>query len=120
MGPGGIAIIIAASSLAVIAIAIAYVIVRVGRLIDEAKASLKVLTDETAPLIDEVHTTVTLVNGPLHSINRVTKNIEDLSDKVNEATTGFINKNGSAVKVAGALLSAAQMNKGRSKKKKAE
>jgi hypothetical protein len=45
---------------------------------------------------------------------------EDLSDKVNEATTGFINKNGSAVKVAGALLSAAQMSKGRSKKKKAE
>jgi hypothetical protein len=57
----GIATIIAASSLAVIAIAIAYVVIRIGRLIDEAKASLKVLTDETAPLIDEVHTTVTLV-----------------------------------------------------------
>ena len=120
MGPGGIATIIAASSLAVIALAIAYVVVRFGRLIDEAKVSLKAITDEAAPLIYEVHTTVTLVNGPLHSINRVTKNIEDLSDKVNEATTGFINKNGPAVKVAGALLSAAQINKGRSKKKKAE
>ena len=120
MGPGGIATIIASCALMVIAIAVAYVIIRVGRLVDEAKASLKALTDETAPLIDEVHTTVTLVNGPLHSINRVTKNIEDLSDKVNEATTGFINKNGSAVKVAGALLSAAQINKGRAKKKKAE
>jgi len=120
MGPGGIATIIAASSLAVIAIAVAYVVVRLGRLIDEAKTSLKTLTEETAPLIDEVHTTVTLVNGPLHSINRVTKNIEDLSDKVNQATTGFMNKNGSAVKVAGALLSAAQMSKGRPKKKKAE
>lgn len=120
MGPGGIATIIAASSLAVIAIAIAYVVVRVGRLIDEAKTSLKALTDEAAPLIDEIHTTVSLVNGPLHSINRVAKNVEDLSDKVNQATTGFMNKNGSAVKVAGALLSAAQMSKGRSKKKKAE
>jgi hypothetical protein len=29
-----------------------------------------------------------------------------------------MNKNGSAVKVAGALLSAAQLNKGRAKKKK--
>ena len=38
MGPGGIATIIAASSLAVIAIAIAYVVVRVGRIVDEAKA----------------------------------------------------------------------------------
>ncbi|MEY2628210.1 MAG: hypothetical protein RL066_26, partial [Actinomycetota bacterium] len=82
MGPGGIATIIAASSLAVIAIAIAYVVIRVGRLVDEAKASLKAITDETAPLIDEVHTTVTLVNGPLQSINKVTKNIEELSDKV--------------------------------------
>lgn len=120
MGPGGIATIIAASSLAVIAIAIAYVVIRVGRLIDEAKASLKALTDETAPLIDEVHTTVTLVNGPLQSINRITKNAEDISSKVTEATAGFLHKNGSAVKVAGALLSAAQMSKGRSKKKKAE
>jgi uncharacterized protein YoxC len=95
-------------------------VIRVGRLVDEASKSLKVLTEETAPLIDEINTTVTLVNGPLHSINRVTKNIEDLSDKVNEATTDFMNKNGSAVKVAGALLSAAQMSKARSKKKKAE
>ena len=117
MGPGGIATIIAASSLAVIAIAIAYAVIRVGRLIDEASASLKTLTEETAPLIDEVHTTVTLVNGPLKSINRITKNAEDLSDKVNEATTSFINKNGSAVKVAGALLSAASKKKTRSKKK---
>ena len=120
MGPGGIATIIASSALAVIALAIAYVVIRLGRLVDEASKSLKVLTEETAPLIDEINTTVTLVNGPLHSINRVTKNIEDLSDKVNEATTDFMNKNGSAVKVAGALLSAAQMSKARSKKKKAE
>lgn len=120
MGPGGIATIIAASSFAVIAIAIAYVVIRVGRLVDEAKASIKALTDETAPLIDEVHTTVTLVNGPLHSINKVSKSIEEITEKVTDATTGFMNKNGSAVKVAGALLSAAQMSKGRSKKKKAE
>jgi uncharacterized protein YoxC len=117
MGPGGVATIIASCALMIIALAVAYVIIRVGRLIDEAKASLKVLTDEAAPLIDEVNTTVTLINGPLKSINRITKNAEDLSDKVNEVTTSFINKNGSAVKVAGALLSAASMKKSRSKKK---
>jgi len=92
MGPGGIATIIAASSLAVISLAIAYVVIRVGRLVDEASASLKVLTEETAPLIDELNTTVTLVNGPLHSINRVTKNIEEMSDKVNEATSSFVRR----------------------------
>lgn len=117
MGPGGIATIIASCGLLILAIAISYVVIRVGRFIDEAKASLKALTDETAPLIDEVHTTVTLVNGPLKSINRITKNAEDLSEKVNEATHSFLHKNGSAVKVAGALLSAAASKKARAKKK---
>lgn len=118
MGPGGIATIIAACSLLVIAIAVSYAVIRLGRLIDEAKLSLKTMTDETAPLIEEVHTTVTLVNGPLHSLNRVTKNIEDISNKVAETTSTFMDKGGPALKVAGALLGAAQMNKGRSKKKK--
>lgn len=117
MGPGGVATIIAACALFIIAIAISYVVIRVGRFIDEAKLSLKSLTDETAPLIEEVHTTVSLVNGPLKSINRITKNAEDISDKVSDATSSFINKNGSAVKVAGALLSAASLSKSRSKKK---
>jgi hypothetical protein len=43
-----------------------------------------------------------------------------MSEKVTQATTGFMDKNGAAVKVAGALLSAAQAKKGRTKKKKAE
>ena len=92
--------------------------IRVGRFIDQAKLSLKTVTDETAPLIDEVHTTVTLVNGPLHSLNRITKNIEEISTKVTDTTSSFMDKGGPALKVAGALLSAAQMSKGRSKKKK--
>ena len=117
MGPGGVATIIAACALLIIAIAISYVVIRVGRFIDEAKVSLKSLTNETAPLIEEVHTTVSLVNGPLKSINRITKNAEDISDKVSDATSSFINKNGSAVKVAGALLSAASLSKSRAKKK---
>jgi uncharacterized protein YoxC len=118
MGPGGIATIIAASSLLVIAIAVSYAVIRVGRFIDEAKTSLKAVTDEATPLIEEVHTTVTLVNGPLQSFNRMTKNMEDISEKITSATSDFIDKSGPALKVAGALVSAAQMGKVRSKKKK--
>ncbi|MDA2963453.1 MAG: DUF948 domain-containing protein [Actinomycetota bacterium] len=117
MGPGGIATIIASSALLIIAIAMSYVVIRVGRFVDEAKLSLKSLTDETAPLIQEVHTTVTLVNGPLKSINRISKNAEDLSDKVTQASQSFMSKNSSAVKVAGALLSIASAKKARAKKK---
>ena len=118
MGPGGIATIIAASSLLIIAIAVSYAIIRVGRFIDEAKVSLKAVTDEATPLIEEVHTTVTLINGPLQSFNRITKNVEEISEKVTSATSGLLDKSGPALKVAGALVSAAQLSKGRAKKKK--
>ena len=119
MGPGGIATIIAATSLFVIAIAIAYAVVRVSRLVDEARSSLHAFTEETTPLLEESTRTLELINSPLESIARITKNVEEVSSKVSGATTGFMEKNGPAVKVAGALLSAAQISKGR-KKKKAE
>lgn len=119
MGPGGIATIIAAASLFVIAVAIAYAVLRVSRLVDEARSSLHAFTEETTPLLEESTRTLELINSPLESIARITKNVEEVSSKVSGATTGFMEKNGPAVKVAGALLSAAQISKGR-KKKKAE
>ena len=117
-GPGGVATIIAAISLLVIAVAISYAVIRIGRFIDEAKISLKTMTDETAPLIHESTRTVELINSPLESFARITKNVEDVTTKVADATTGFMDKSGPAVKVAGALISAANMKKARSKKKK--
>ena len=54
MGPGGIATIIAAASLFVIAVALAYAVYRIAKLIDEAKVSLKTFTDETTPLLNEI------------------------------------------------------------------
>ena len=117
-GPGGVATIIAACSLLVIAIAVSYAVIRIGRLIDEARVSLKSLTDEAAPLIHESTRTVELVNSPLESFARITKNVEEVTTKVADATTGFMDKSGPAVKVAGALISAANMSKACSKKKK--
>jgi uncharacterized protein YoxC len=120
MGPGGIATIIASLSLFVIAVALAYAVIRLGRLIDEASASLKVFTDETTPLLEESTRTLELINSPLESFAKITKNVEEVTTKVTDATTGFMDKNGAVVKVAGALINAAQMSKGRKSKKKAE
>ena len=121
MGPGGIATIIAASSLAVIALAIAYAIVRIGRLVDEASATLKSVSSEVNPLLEEVTTTVQLVNGPLHSINRITKSAEELTTKLTASTESFLDNNKMAMKVAGALIGASKLKKsaGRSKRSKA-
>lgn len=117
MGPGGIATIIAACSLLVIAVALGYAVIRLSRLIDEAKVSLKAFTDETTPLIKESTRTVELVNGPLESINRITKNVESVSDKIAGATDNFVSKGGPAVKALGLLASAASATKKRGKKK---
>jgi uncharacterized protein YoxC len=120
MGPGGIATIIAAVSLLAIAIALAYTVIRVGRFIDEARVSLKVLTEDTAPLIIESTRTLELINSPLESFAKITKNVEEVTTKVTETATDLMDKGGPAVKVAGALITAAQAGKARSKKKKAE
>ena len=117
MGPGGIATIIAAASLFVIAVALAYAVYRIAKLIDEAKVSLKTFTDETTPLLNESTRTLELINSPLESIAKITNNVEEVTTKVTGATSDFMEKNGAAVKVAGALLSAAQISKGRKKKK---
>jgi uncharacterized protein YoxC len=106
MGPGGIATIIAACSLLVIAV------------IDEAKLSLKTVVDETKPLIEEVTTTVKLVNGPLESLNKITKSAENVSSKVSDVATSFMDKGGPAVKVLGLLMSAAKFKQSRNQKKK--
>jgi uncharacterized protein YoxC len=118
MSPGGIAAIICAVALLVIAGAVAYAVVRLGRFIDEASVSLAALTTETTPLIKESTRTLELVNSPLESFAKITKNVEQVTTKVSEAATDFIDHSGPAVKVASALISAAQAGKGREKKKK--
>ena len=122
MGPGGIATIIAASALAVIALAIAYAIVRLGRLVVEASATLKSVSSEVNPLLEEVTTTVQLVNGPLHSLNKITKSAEELTTKVTASTESFLDNNKMAMKVAGALIGASKLKKsaGKSKRRKVE
>ena len=118
MGPGGIATIIAACSLLVIAAAVSYAVIRIGRLIDEAKLSLKTVTDEAKPLIEEVTTTVKLINGPLESLNKITKSAENVSSKVSDVATSFMDKGGPAVKVLGLLMSAAKFKRSRDQKRK--
>jgi methyl-accepting chemotaxis protein len=99
-------------------VAVAYAVVRLGRFIDEASVSLAALTTETTPLIKESTRTLELVNSPLESFAKISKNVEQVTTKVSEVATDFIDHSGPAVKVASALISAAQSSKGREKKKK--
>ena len=74
MGPGGIATIIAAVSLLVVAIAIAYTILRISRLIDEVQKTVR-------------------------SVNRITTTAEKATEKINDALATLVGKNSSILKL---------------------
>ncbi|MDA2965362.1 MAG: DUF948 domain-containing protein [Actinomycetota bacterium] len=102
MGPGGIATIIAASSLAVIAIAISYTVIRLSR------------------LIDEVTQTISMINGPLKNLSNAGKSIEQLTKKITKTAENFLDENPIAMKAAAAVMSAAKLKKKGKKKSKAK
>jgi uncharacterized protein YoxC len=81
MGPGGIATIIAASALIPISLAIAYTVVRVGRLIDEVQKTLK-------------------------GVNRIVSTAENFTEKVTGSITGLVEKNSGLLKIIGSLVGA--------------
>jgi uncharacterized protein YoxC len=92
MGPGGIATIIAASSLLVVAFAVGYAVIRVGQLLDELHATIK-------------------------SVNRIVSTAENLTEKVTGSITGLIEKNSGLLKILGSFAGAFAGKKyGRSKR----
>ena len=100
MGPGGIATIIAASSLAVIAIAVSYTVIRVSR------------------LIDEVTQTISMINGPLKNLSNASRSLEQLTKKVTKSAENFLDENPIAMKAAAAVMTAAKLKKKGKKKSK--
>ncbi|MEJ0014661.1 MAG: DUF948 domain-containing protein [Actinomycetota bacterium] len=81
MGPGGIATIIAASALVIIAIALGYAIVRVGNLIDEVQETVK-------------------------NVNKIVSTAENFTEKVTGSITSLIEKNSGLLKILGSLAGA--------------
>jgi uncharacterized protein YoxC len=100
MSGGGIAAIIAASAFAIIAIAVAYAVVRFSKVLDEASAAIKNVTTETVPLLEEVTTTVELTNRQLERVDNLTRNVESMANKLSSSADSILSK-GSAAKLAG-------------------
>jgi uncharacterized protein YoxC len=114
MSAGGIAAIIAASALAVVAIAIAYAVIRFSKVLDEASAAIKNVSTETVPLIGEVTTTVELTNRQLERVDHLTRNVENFAAKLGSSADSVLSK-GSAAKLAGVAWGIAKASR---KKKK--
>ena len=78
MGPGGIAAIIAASSLLVIAFAVAYSVIRLGNLVKEAQKTVR-------------------------SVNKITATAEALTDKVSFAVNSITKADSPVMKIIGTI-----------------
>jgi uncharacterized protein YoxC len=81
MGPGGIATIIVASSLLIVAVAIAYAINRIGKLIDEVQKTVQ-------------------------SVNKIVSTAENFTEKVTGSISNLIEKNSGFLKIVGSLVGA--------------
>ena len=99
MSAGGIAAIIAASSLAVVAVAIAYAVIRFGKVLDEAGVAIKNVSQETVQLLEEVTTTVNLTNKQFERIDNITKSAEGFTTRLTAAADSIFSR-GPAAKMA--------------------
>jgi hypothetical protein len=88
--------------LAVIAIAISYTVIRASR------------------LIDEITTTISMINGPIKNISNAGKSIEQVTKKVTKAAEDFLDENPIVMKTVAAVVTAAKLKKKSKKKSKAK
>ncbi|NHC46046.1 DUF948 domain-containing protein [Motilibacter aurantiacus] len=86
MSPGEIAGLVAAFAFVLLVGVVAVPLVKLGRLIDEARGTVRGLTDETVPLVREVTTTVTTTNGNLVKLDGITGNVQEMSGNVSAFT----------------------------------
>ncbi|KTR37525.1 MULTISPECIES: DUF948 domain-containing protein [Rothia] len=82
MTVGSIAGLIAAGVFAVLVALLALPIVKLGRVFDELRVTVRQLNEGTGPLIDEVTRTVATTNTQLEKVDGITDNVSDASANV--------------------------------------
>lgn len=82
MDGGDIAGLIAAFVFAVLVGLLALPIVKLGRVFDELRLTIRSINDGTTPLIDEVTRTVSTTNTQLEKVDGITSNVSDASANV--------------------------------------
>ena len=82
MDGGDIAGLVAAGVFAVLVGLLAVPIVKLGRVFDELRLTIRSLNDGTAPLLDEVTRTVSTTNTQLEKVDGITSNVSDASANV--------------------------------------
>ena len=82
MTGGEIAGLLAAGVFAVLVALLAVPILKLGKVFDELRLTIRSLNNETVPLIDEVTRTVSTTNSQLEKVDGITTNVSDASANV--------------------------------------
>ncbi|MFJ5106629.1 MULTISPECIES: DUF948 domain-containing protein [unclassified Glutamicibacter] len=82
MSGSDIAGLIAAGAFVVLVVLLAVPIIKLGKVFDELRKSIKDLADGTTPLIGEVANTVATTNDQLKKVDAITSNVSDTTANV--------------------------------------
>jgi uncharacterized protein YoxC len=98
---GEVAGLIVAVFWAVLVCFIAFVLVKLGKVVGEAGKLVSGVTDQTVPLLGEVTTSVVHVNTELQRVDAITANVQSITHNASALTSVFAATLGSpAIKVA--------------------
>ena len=101
MSVGDVAGLIAAIAFVLLVGLLAVPLLKLGKVLDEARRLVGSVTDETVPLINEVTTTVGLTNHQLERVDTITAGVQQVTTNVSALTSLFAATLGSPlVKVA--------------------
>ena len=98
MSVGEVAGLIAACAFVLLVLVVAVPLVKLGRVLDETRAAVRGLTEESLPLVREVTTTVATANSQLVKVDGITSAAQQAVSNVT-ALTGVV-----ASTVAGPLV----------------
>jgi uncharacterized protein YoxC len=94
---GDVAGLIVAVFWGVLVCFLAYVLIKLGKVIGEAAKLVSGVADQTVPLLGEVTTSVVHVNAELTRVDSITANVEDISGNAKALTSLFAATLGSPI-----------------------
>ena len=102
MSGGDIAAIIAAAGFVLLVLFIAVPLLKLGRVLDETRNSIRDLNETVSPLLSELTDTVTATNKQLAKVDSITTNVSEVTTNVSAMVSLFTSALGSPlVKIAG-------------------
>lgn len=89
MSVGDVAGLIAAIAFVLLVGFLALPLVKLGRVLDEARISVKELTDHTVPVLDEAASAVASTNVQIERVDAITSSAAQVSENVSALTSLF-------------------------------